>query len=151
MLTPRGGGRGRGGCLESGLCLFSHWSLQVAICIDFGSSFCRLRFLDGFSLDLGLYFGPFSISCSLLFACLFQTWILHSFLMYFSQLLDAQNHVFYWKTNSLEHFSLFRKSMTNRRFLYPFWHNFGRLLVYIWYPFSASFFASMFGSPFSGF
>ena len=25
-------------------CLFSHWSLQNAIFIDFGSSFCRIRF-----------------------------------------------------------------------------------------------------------
>ena len=56
--------------------------------------------------------------------------------MFFHDFLDVQNHVFYCKTNSFVHFSLFQKSMNFHRFWFPFWHHFGNLLTLIFNTFS---------------
>ena len=47
------------------------------------------------------------------------------FVSTFHAFLSAQNHVFYCKTTSFEHFSLFQKSMKKQRFWPLFWHHFG--------------------------
>ena len=73
------------------------------------------------------------------------------FVSNFHAFLSAQNHVFYCKTNSFEHFSLFQKSMNFHRFWYPFWHNFRRCLALIFNTFSTWNFACLFGYLFGDF
>ena len=69
----------------------------------------------------------------------------------FDDFLSAQNHVFYCKTNSFEHFSLFQKSMNFHRFWHQFWHHFGSLLALIFDTFSISNFACLFSCLFGDF
>ena len=73
------------------------------------------------------------------------------FVSTFHAFLSAQNHVFYCKTNSFEHFSLFQKSMKFHRFWHPFWHIFCMLLALIFDTFSTSIFACLFSCLFYDF
>ena len=73
------------------------------------------------------------------------------FVSTFHAFLSAQNHVFYCKTNSFEHFSLFQKSLKNYWFGYPFWYHFWSLLALIFNTFSTLIFACLFWCLFSDF
>ena len=94
---------------------------------------------------------PFWHNCPYFLHAFFEHRFCIDSVTFFHDFLDVQNHVFYCKTNSFVHFSLFQKSMNFHRFWSPFWHHFGSLLPLIFDTFSASNFACLFGWHFFDF
>ena len=110
--------------------------VRLSNCFDFFShqisaSIFGYRFFLVFS-DFGWILAPvldvFWHNCPYFLYAFFLHRFCREFRPIFHDFLDAQNHVFYCKTNSFEHFSLFQKSMNFHRFWHPFWHHFGSRL-----------------------
>ena len=71
--------------------------------------------------------------------------------MQFQAFLDAQKHLLYLKTNSLERFTFYYLDMTKRRYLGLFRHNFRILFVSFSHTFSLPIFFYVFGCHFDDF
>ena len=131
--------------------------LKIICCLSFGIKFqhrfspCLFSHIFGFSSDLGLHLASILASFSIFLHSFFGHRFCIDFELNFHAFLSAQNHVFYCKTNSFEHFSLFQKSLNFHRFWPPFWHHFGSLVALIFNTFSASIFACLFGCIFFDF
>ena len=96
---------------------------------------------------------PFEHPFCILFPCPILAQILHRFLINLETFLHGPNHVFYWKNLPVQFFNfhLLLRNMSNHRFAFPFWHNFGSLLAYFSTVFRYQFWDALFGCLFSDF